>query len=111
MFGVAARSSDFEVEAAADVYDIALEDGVYEGRAQGFGGELVLAVTIAGGKISNIEVDESQEPPFIADPAFDTMLPAIVAAQGPVDGVSGATVTSGAILEAVEAALSGDGED
>jgi uncharacterized protein with FMN-binding domain len=107
----AALSGDGEGEAAADVYDIALEDGVYEGRAQGFGGELVLAVTIEGGKISKIEVVESQETPFIADPAFAEMLPAIVAAQGPVDGVSGATVTSGAILEAVEAALSSDGED
>ncbi len=101
----AALSSDGEDEAAADVYDITLADGVYEGRAQGFGGELVLAVTIEGGKISKIEVVESQETPFIADPAFDTMLPAIVAAQGPVDGVSGATVTSGAILEAVRDAL------
>jgi uncharacterized protein with FMN-binding domain len=101
----AALSSDGEDEAAADVYDITLADGVYEGRAQGFGGELVLAVTIEGGKISKIDVVESQETPFIADPAFDTMLPAIVAAQGPVDGVSGATVTSGAILEAVRDAL------
>ena len=83
------------------------QDGVYRGSTQGFGGELVLEVTVSGGKISAIEVIETKETPFIADNAFKTMLPAIVEAQGPVDTVSGATVTSKAVLAAVEVALSG----
>ena len=54
----AALSGDGEGKAVTDVYDITLADGVYEGRDQGFGGELVLAVTDEGGKIEEIEVDE-----------------------------------------------------
>lgn len=92
-------------EAPAGLYAIELEDGVYRGRAQGFGGQLVLDVAVQGGKITEITVAESLETPFIAENAFEKMLPAIVATQGPVDGVSGATVTSGAILDALDDAL------
>ena len=81
-------------------------DGVHRGSGKGFGGELVVDVTVSGGKITAIEVVESKETPFIADSALKTLLPALIEAQGPVDLVSGATVTSKAVLAAVEAALS-----
>ncbi len=99
--GVAAE----DAPKAAAPYEITLADGVYQGSAKGFGGELVLDVTIKGGRITEITVVQSEETQFIAKPAFDKMLPALVEAQAPVDGVSGATVTSGAILEAVRSAL------
>jgi len=38
--------------------------------ADGFGGELVIDVTVEGGKITDIEVVESQETPFIARYGF-----------------------------------------
>ncbi len=96
-------------EESAAPYEITLPDGVYEGSAAGRGGDLVLAVTISGGKITDIAVVQSAETEFIAKPAFEQMLPALVEAQAPVDGVSGATITSGAILEAVLSALDSEG--
>ena len=92
---------------AAQAYTIAVEDGVHRGKADGFGGELVVDVTVDGGKITAIEVVSNSETPFIASQAFDKLIPAIIEAQGPVDVVSGATYTSKAILEAVEKAVSG----
>ncbi|MFY9523178.1 MAG: FMN-binding protein, partial [Limnochordia bacterium] len=86
---------------------IAVEDGTYRASADGFGGELVIDVTVEGGKITDIEVVESQETPFIADTAFKELIPAIIEAQGPVEAVSGATFTSKALLEAVDKAVSG----
>jgi fumarate reductase flavoprotein subunit len=57
------------------------------------------------GKIVEIVVVESAETPFIADAAFEELLPALIENQGPVDAVSGATVTSKAVHEALTAAL------
>ncbi|MDD3782213.1 MAG: RnfABCDGE type electron transport complex subunit D [Limnochordia bacterium] len=94
-------------EEAADLFAILVEDGTYRASANGFGGELVIDVTVEGGKITDIEVVESQETPFIADAAFKALIPAIIEAQGPVDAASGATFTSKALLEAVEKAVSG----
>ncbi len=89
----------------AETYEITVGDGTHRGTAQGFGGELVLDVTVSGGKITEIVVVEDSETPFIAAGAFKELLPAIIEAQGPVDTVSGATATSQAVLKAVEDAL------
>ena len=99
------QASGGSAPAVAAGYTITVADGTHRGTAKGFGGELVLDVTVKGGKITEIVVVESAETPFIADTAFKRVLPAIVEAQGPVDAHSGATVTSGAIHEAVEKAL------
>ncbi|MGI6651814.1 MAG: RnfABCDGE type electron transport complex subunit D [Limnochordia bacterium] len=86
-------------------FAVSVGDGTHRGRGQGFGGELILDVTVAGGNITDIAVVESKETPFIAENAFKQILPAIVETQGPVDAVSGATATSKAIHEAVRDAL------
>lgn len=86
-------------------FEITVGDGTHRGRAQGFGGELVLDVTVTGARITDIVVVESSETPFIADAAFKKLLPAIIEAQGPVETVSGASVTSGAIHGALRDAL------
>ena len=96
-----------EVE-ASETYTVSVADGVHRTNAEGFGGELVLDVTVSGGKITEIEIVESAETPFIANSAFEELFPAIIDAQGPVNTVSGATVTSKAVLEAVEKAVSGE---
>lgn len=84
-------------------------DGVYEGSANGMGGELKVAVTIEGGKITAVTVNEHKETPGISDPAIEKIPAAIVEAQSTqVDGIASATVTSDAIKAAVEAALSGE---
>jgi len=43
-------------EAPAEPFAILVEDGAYRASADGFGGELVIDVTVEGGKITDIEV-------------------------------------------------------
>jgi Na+-translocating ferredoxin:NAD+ oxidoreductase RnfD subunit/uncharacterized protein with FMN-binding domain len=92
-------------EVAFSPFSITRSDGTQRGNAQGFGGSLVLDVVVSGGKITEIVVIENNETPFIANGAFEELIPAIIEAQGPVDTFSGATVTSGAIHDAVRDAL------
>ncbi|HPU64459.1 MAG TPA: FMN-binding protein, partial [Limnochordia bacterium] len=94
-----------EASKAAEPFAILVEDGTYRGSADGFGGELVIDVTVEGGKITNIEVVQSEETPFIADTAFKHLIPAIIETQGPVEAVSGATFISQALEDAVRDAL------
>lgn len=87
-------------------------NGVYEGSANGMGGALKVAVTVEDGKISDVEVLEHKETAGISDPAIEQIPQAIVEAQSTdVEAVTGATVTSEAIKEAVAAALSGEGTE
>ena len=87
--------------------DMDLEDGTYEGTAEGHEGEITLEVTIEDGEIVEIGNFEHQETDGISDPAFDEMPGRIIDAGGTdgVDGVTEATVTSEAIALAVEDAL------
>lgn len=87
-------------------------NGVYEGSANGMGGAVKVAVTVEDGKISGVEVLEHKETAGISDPAIEQIPQAIVDAQSTdVEAVTGATVTSEAIKEAVAAALSGEGAE
>ncbi len=86
----------------------AYADGVYAGSALGMGGAVEVSVTVEGGAIQAIEITKHQETPGISDAAIKAVPQAILDAQSTdVDGVSGATLTSGAIKEAVRKALSG----
>ena len=72
----------------------------------GMGGKLVVKVTMDGDKIANVEIVEHSESENISDPAIEQLPKAIVEANGTeVDTISGATVTSKAIIEAVNNAL------
>ena len=80
--------------------------GTYTGEGQGIGGAVKVAVTVEGGAITAVEVVEHAETAGICDPAIEKIPAAIVAAQSlAVDTVTGATVTSKAILAAAEQAL------
>ncbi len=80
-----------------------IEDGIYTGKAQGFSGEVELAVTFSGGDLIDIEVLNHSETPFVAGPAFNKIIPAIIEAQSPdVDVISGATFTSNAVIEVIK---------
>ncbi|MCA1753469.1 MAG: RnfABCDGE type electron transport complex subunit D [Spirochaeta sp.] len=87
-----------------------VEDGTYTGVAQGYGGDIELELTFAGGELTAIDVLDHSETAGISDPAFEDVVPAIIEAQSPdVDAVSGATMTSDGIMSAVRAALPGGG--
>ncbi|MDR1893219.1 MAG: FAD-dependent oxidoreductase [Spirochaetales bacterium] len=86
----------------------AYADGVFTGAGQGMGGRVNVTVTVRDGKIAGVEVGQHSETPGISDPAIEKIPAAIVAAQSPdVDVVTGATLTSRAIMEGVRQALAG----
>ena len=87
--------------------------GEYEGVALGKGGDLTVKVTLSDTAMEKVEVTSQNETAGIADPALETLPQAIVDAQSVfgVDDVSGATITSHAIKEAVADALAKAGVD
>lgn len=77
-----------------------------EGIGSGYGGEILVEVEIQGKEINGITILEHQESDGISDMALEEMPEKITEAQSlSVDTVSGATLTSEGILEAVAAAL------
>lgn len=82
------------------------EDGTYTGEAEGHNGPVKVEVEVKDGKISSVEVVEHEESEGIAEPAIKDIPAAIVEKNSTdVDSVSGVTVTSDAIKEAVDNAL------
>lgn len=85
---------------------ITYTDGVYEGKGQGFKGEISIEVTINGGAIVNIEIVDSIETASIGDAAYEELVRQAISAQdAKIDGVSGATATSQGFAEALRDAL------
>lgn len=81
-------------------------DGTYIGEADGFGGKIVAEVTIAGGAITEIKVTGDNETEGLGSVAVEKLPGKIVEVQSlEVDTVSGATVSSKAVLLAVSNAL------
>ena len=86
--------------------------GTYVAEAQGFGGMVQVTVTVAENEITDVTIVGEMETPALGGVAVGTMGEAIVKAQTPhVDGVSGATVTSAAIIAAATEALEAAGAD
>lgn len=88
-------------------------DGSYRSSAEGRYGEITVDVHIVRGRIAEIEIVSAEETPGMLDPVRDTMFPEIIEAQSieGVDTISGATVSSSAVLEAVGGALSAAAAD
>lgn len=82
-----------------------------EGTAKGNNGDVKAVVTFDGDKISKIDL-EHEETEGLGDKAADSLVEKIVANNSvSVDTVSGATVTSTAVIEAVKAAIEASGRD
>lgn len=82
-----------------------------EGIAQGHNGDIKAVVTFEGDKIAKIDL-EHEETEGLGDKAADSLVEKIVANNSVnVDTVSGATVTSTALIEAVKAAIEASGRD
>lgn len=80
--------------------------GVYEAAAKGFGGEVKAVVTFDAGKIVDVALSGEQETENIGGVALETVKAQILEAQGvEIDGVAGATVTTAAAKEAVQACI------
>ncbi|CUO74360.1 flavocytochrome c [Clostridium disporicum] len=86
--------------------------GTYEGTAKGFGGEIKATIKLSDSKIEEIVVVGDKETPTIGGVAIESMPQDMLAKQiANVDIVSGATVTSNAVIEAVTAAFASAGID
>ncbi len=87
--------------------------GTYTGTSEnGKNGSVVVSVTFTEDAIASIEVTNQQETESIAEPALEKIPEEIVANQSlAVDAVSGATITSEAIIEAVADAVEQAGGD
>lgn len=80
------------------------------GTADGHNGPLTVAVTMDGDTITDVVVTDHSETEGLADPALSDVPAAIVETNSTdVDTISGATVTSNAIMQAVDNALGGNG--
>ena len=85
------------------------EDGTFTGTGTGFSGDMTVEVTVKGGKITSIEILETNDDSAYLDKAKG-LIDEIISKQttDEVDTVSGATYSSNGIISAVEDALSGD---
>lgn len=89
-------------EAPSDGY----VDGVYTGSGEGYKSTITVAVTISGGKISQIDVVSQDDDAEYFSRAQGLIAQVLAKQSTAVDVVSGATFSSEGILSAVEDALS-----
>lgn len=87
--------------------------GTYSSTQKGFGGDVTLTITLSEeGKIEKAEVDAAKETDTIGLPAAEKLAGAMAEKQTiALDTVSGATVTSKAVLAAAEDCISQSGFD
>lgn len=78
----------------------------YSGEAQGFGGTVKATITVENDKITDVKIEGADETKEIGQAAFETLANSIKEANGTeIDIVSGATVTSEAVIKAVNKAI------
>lgn len=83
------------------------QDGTYEGTGQGFGGDIVVSITVEEGKITDAKVKSAQKEDAAYLDTAKQVLDQIVDRQtAKVDAISGATFSSKGIIEGAEEALS-----
>lgn len=101
-------------QAIAALNGVALNDAVgenqYVGSSKGLNGNVEVVVTMDGSKIAAVEVTEHSETPGVGTLAIDQIPPQMVGLStaeeiDAIDAVSGATITSDALKEAVKSAL------
>ena len=86
--------------------------GTYTETAKGFGGDVTVTVTVSEKAIEDIQIEGDHETENIGTFAVDMLDDRIMEAQSPnVDALTGATVTSNAILGALKKALRAAGAD
>ncbi len=83
-----------------------MQDGTYTSTQQGFGGEVVVSLTVSSGEITAVELTGDSETPTVGGAALETLQANILASQSAeFDLVSGATVTSTAVQNGVQDCL------
>lgn len=84
----------------------AYKDGTYTATTSGNNGDVTVEVTIEGGKITAVTTPEHSETAGLGDVAMEQVSASIVEANSAdVDTVSGATVSSNAVINGVKTCL------
>lgn len=96
--------------APAESGDLGFTAGTYEGTGSGYNGPLTVSVTFSDTAIESIDLVTCTETDQVGTPALDIMIPQMIEANGTgVDAVGGATFSSRALKEAVNAAAEAAG--
>ncbi len=91
-----------EKQAPAKNASISFKPGTYTGSGKGYGGQVQARVTFSETGITDIRVGQQRETAHVGDVALQTLPARIIAANGlNVDAVSGATMSSFGLKEAV----------
>ena len=98
------KASKTTQNAAYDFSD--LRDGSYSGTGNGRNGSIEVTVKVKNGKVTSITIESSREDSQYMNRAKDTVIGEIIDSQSlNVQTVSGATMSSNGIIEAVANAL------
>ena len=107
-----ASSPAVESESVADTTSTVAANGVFEGKAGGYGGEVSVLLTVEDGKMTDLRLLDNHETAPVVNRAFPILKDRILEEQTPVvDSVSSATFTSFAVKAAVADAASQYGAD
>lgn len=99
-------------ETNSALIDEVYPDETYQVTVEGHNGPLILEATIINNILTDVEVIEHEETDGLADPAIMEIPYEIINTNSTnVDVVSGATITSEAIIEAVDIIVEGTGAD
>ena len=102
VFGAVAMTAALSASAYAE----GMQAGTFTGEGNGFGGKVTVTITTDGSAITEVAIDAPNETPTIGGAAVDELAAQVKEAQSAeIDGVTGASLTSGAVKEAVAAAI------
>ena len=94
------------------VSSVKMKAGTYTSTQKGFGGDVVVEMTVSETKIEEVKITGDKETPSLGGIAVKELGPKMVEKQTPhVDAVSGATVSSTAIITGAEDCLTQAGAD
>ena len=84
-----------------------LQDGIFVGAGEGKDGPITVSITITGGKVTDAEIISDSENPEISDVAKRRIMQLFKTSGSTknIDAISGATLTSRGLIEALDAAL------
>lgn len=83
-----------------------VQDGIYEGLAEGFNGSVIAEVKFQDGKIADINITDEKETATVSDFVLKAVPDAIIANQSwNIDTTSGATATADGVVNAVKDAI------
>ena len=84
-----------------------LQDGTFTGVGSGRNGPVEVSITVQDGSIISAEITKDNETPEIASSAKESIINQFIKAKSTsmIDTVSGATITSNAILDALDEAM------